>query len=63
MREFLDDGDRVKIMIIFRGREMAHKEIGHDLMKKIIDLLGPEVLVEGKGQMNGRNLSFSVRHK
>lgn len=63
IKEFLEDGDRVKIMIVFRGREMAHKEIGGELMNRIIDLLGPDAVVEGKGQMNGRNLSFSVRHK
>ena len=36
MREFLDDGDRVKIMIVFKGREMAHKEIGQELLDKVI---------------------------
>lgn len=63
MREFLDDGDRVKIMIIFRGREMAHKEIGQELLDKVIGLLGEDIVVEGKPQMNGRNLSAGVRKK
>ena len=63
MREFLDDGDRVKIMIIFRGREMAHKEIGSELLNKVSGLLGEDVVVEGKPQMNGRNLSVQVRKK
>ena len=63
MREFLDDGDRVKIMIVFRGREMAHKEIGTELMNRIIEKLGAEVVVDGKSQMSGRNLTFMVRHK
>ena len=63
MRSFLDDGDRVKILIIFRGREMAHKEIGNDLLNKIIGLLGEDVILEGKPQMNGRNLSAQVRKK
>jgi len=61
--ELLEGGDRVKIMIIFRGREMAHKEIGTDLMNKIIEKLGPDVVVDGKSQMSGRNLIFMVRHK
>ena len=61
--ELLEGGDRVKIMIVFRGREMAHKEIGTDLMNKIIEKLGPDVLVDGKSQMSGRNLTFMVRHK
>ena len=63
MREFLDDGDRVKILIIFRGREMAHKEIGNDLLNRVVELLGEDIIVEGKPQMNGRNLSVQVRKK
>ena len=61
--ELLEDGDRVKIMIVFRGREMAHKEIGDELMNRIIEKLGQDVVVDGKAQMTGRNLSFMVRHK
>ena len=63
MRAFLDDGDRVKILIIFRGREMAHKELGNDLLDKVVGLLGDGIIVEGKPQMNGRNLSVGVRKK
>ena len=63
MREILDDGDRVKIMIIFRGREMTHKEMGSSLLDKVIGLLGEDTIVEGKPQMNGRNLSVQVRKK
>ena len=61
--EFLEDGDRVKVMLVFRGREMAHKEVGVDLMNKIIEKLGDQVIVDGKSQMSGRNLTFMVRHK
>ena len=60
---FLEDGDRVKIMIVFRGREMAHKEIGQDLLNKIFTLLGDGIIVEGKPQFNGRNLSVGIRKK
>ena len=63
MRGFLDDGDRVKILIIFRGREMAHKEIGEELLNKVVSLLGEDAVVEGKPQMSGRNLSVQVRKK
>ena len=63
MRGFLDDGDRVKIMIVFRGREMAHKELGNELLSKVISLLGEDVITEGKTQMSGRNLSVQVRKK
>ncbi len=60
---FLDDGDRVKIMIVFRGREMAHKEIGQELLNKIFALLGDKIIVEGKPQFSGRNLSVGIRKK
>ena len=61
--ELLEDGDRVKVMIIFRGREMAHKEIGTELMNRIMEKLGAEVVIDGKSQMSGRNLTFMVRKK
>ena len=63
IRSFLDDGDRVKIMVIFRGREMIHKNIGNELLSKIISSLGEEIIVEGKPQFSGRNLSVGIRKK
>jgi len=63
IHEFLEDGHKVKIMLFFRGREMAHQEVGHELMSKIIELLGDEVVTEQKPQMAGRNLSITVRRK
>lgn len=63
MRAFLDDGDRVKIMVIFRGREMAHKEIGQDLLDRVLGLIGDDIVIEGKAQFNGRNLSVGIRKK
>ncbi len=61
--ELIEDGDRVKIMIIFRGREMAHKEIGNELMNRILEKLGDGVVVDGKSQMSGRSLTFMIRKK
>ena len=63
VKGFLEDGDRVKILVIFRGREMAHKELGNALLDKIIETLGEGVVVDGKPQMSGRNLSVQVRKK
>ena len=63
IKSFLEDGDRVKIMIVFRGREMAHKEIGNDLLSKVIDLIKDDAIIEGKPQFAGRNLSVGVRKK
>ena len=63
IRGFLEDGDHVKIMVVFRGREMAHKEIGQQLLDKVLVLLQEEAIVEGKPQFNGRNLSVGIRKK
>ncbi len=63
IRSFLEDGDRVKIMIIFRGREMAHKDLGQELLNRVLSELEDLAVPEGKPQMNGRNLSIGVRKK
>ena len=63
IKGFLEDGDKVKIMVIFRGREMAHKELGDELMQKILAELSEVAIVEGKPQFAGRNLSVGVRKK
>lgn len=63
MRSFIEDGDRVKIMIVFRGREMAHKEIGQELLDKVVGMMGEDAVAEGKAQFNGRNLSVQIRKK
>ena len=63
MRSFLEDGDRVKIIIMFRGREMAHREIGRELLDKVISLLGDDIALIGEPQQSGRNLSVGLRKK
>lgn len=65
IKAFLEDGDRVKVMVIFRGREMAHKELGQEMVDKIIQRISAEteIVVEGKPQFAGRNLSISIRRK
>lgn len=63
IREFLEDGDRVKIMIVLRGRELAHKDIGDTLLQNIISKIEDVAIVEGKPQWSGRNLSVGIRKK
>lgn len=63
IREFLADGHKVRIQIFYRGREMAHKELGYDMINKIITLLEDDAVVEQQPQMAGRNLSITVRSK
>lgn len=63
IRGFLEDGDRVKIIIMFRGREMAHREIGQELLQKVIAILGDDAVTTGEPQFSGRNLSVGIRKK
>lgn len=63
IREFLADGHKVRIQIFYRGREMAHKELGYDLINRIVTLLEGDAIVEQQPQMAGRNLSITVRSK
>ena len=63
IRSFLEDGHKVKILIFFRGREMAHKELGYVLIERVIEALEEDAVVEQKPQMAGRNLSITVRSK
>lgn len=61
MREFLEEGHKVKIMAFFRGREMAHQELGYELLNKIVDKLQDVAVVEQKPIMAGKNLGIVVR--
>lgn len=63
IRAFLTAGHKVRIQIFYRGREMAHKELGYEMIDRIISLLGDDAIVEQKPQMAGRNLSIVVRSK
>ncbi len=55
-KRFLEDGDKVKVVLRFRGREMAHTEIGFGLLKKMIEDLGTAAKVEFEPKMEGRQV-------
>ena len=59
--QFLIAGHKVKIAIIYKGREMAHKDIGFQLADKVIEKLGDGVTVDQKPQLAGRQLTFIIR--
>lgn len=63
IRGFLSEGHKVRIQIFYRGREMAHKELGYVMIEKIVGLLEEDAIVEQQPQMAGRNLSIVVRSK
>ena len=63
IRKFLEGGHKVRIQVVYKGREMAHKEIGYELIDKIMEHLSKDVILEQKPQMAGRNLSVVIRSK
>ena len=63
VREFLAEGHKVRIQIFYRGREMAHKELGYDMINTNGTLLEEEAVFEHTPTMAGRNLSVVVRKK
>ena len=63
VRGFLADGHKVRLQVVYKGRSMAHKEIGYELISKITEQLEEEAIVEQKPQMAGRNLSVVIRSK
>lgn len=61
--EFLEAGHKVKIAVIYRGRELAHRDLGYKLADRVVELLGSQIVVDQEPQFAGRQLSFLVRRK
>ena len=59
--EFLEEGHKVKIMVVYRGRELAHKEIGFKLADRIIESFGETIAVDQQPQFAGKQLGFVIR--
>jgi translation initiation factor IF-3 len=59
--EFLDAGHKVKITVIYRGREMAHRDLGYKLADRVKEKLGETIVVDSEPQFAGRQLSFIIR--
>jgi translation initiation factor IF-3 len=57
-RRFLMDGDKVKVTVMYRGREMVHREIGRRQLDRVKELLGALAAVENPPRMEGRFLSM-----
>src|SRR5262245_12518571 len=56
MKRFFEDGDKVKITLRFRGREMAHQELGTKLLDRVKDDVGPIAKVEQEPKFEGRQM-------
>ena len=58
--EFLKKGHKVKLTVKFKGREMAHQDLGYRVLKEALALLGDKVAVDKDPKMEGRKLSMIV---
>ncbi len=56
-REFLEDGHKVKMTLMFRGRDLAHKEIGENLLNNVIESLSDIAQVDRDKRWEGNNLT------
>ncbi len=63
VREFLDEGNKVKVTIRFRGRELAHTELGRVVLDRILQMLGDAFMIEKPAQMEGRTMSLLLNPK
>ena len=61
--KFLKDGDRVKVTVRFRGREMAHTSIGHDLLVKFGSDCSEIASVDKAPKLDGRHMSMFLSPK
>lgn len=59
--KFLEVGHKVKITVFFRGRELAHKDLGFKLADTIISQFGDTIVVDQQPQLAGKQLSFMIR--
>lgn len=58
---FLEAGHKVKITVFYRGREMAHKDLGFKLADRVIALFEDSIAVDQPPQLAGKQLSFVIR--
>ena len=57
---FLNGGHKVKITIMFRGREMAHTELGRKILDRLVEDLGETIVVESMPKQEGRNMIMVI---
>ena len=60
VREFLEEGHRIKVSLLFRGRENAHKELGFDLMNRVVGDVRELGVVEQAPKLLGRNIQMVI---
>jgi len=59
--DFLETGHKVKLTLFYRGRELAHKELGFKLAEKVIEQFEDKIVVDQQPQLAGKQLNFVIR--
>jgi translation initiation factor IF-3 len=63
MRRFLEEGDKIKVNIRFRGREMSHQELGREMAARIEGDLGEDIVIESRPRLEGRQMVMMIAPK
>lgn len=63
LRHFIEEGNKVKVTLRFRGREMAHQDLGRDLLKRVETDMEEEANVEQFPRMEGRQMTMMLAPK
>jgi translation initiation factor IF-3 len=62
-REWLEKGDKVQIILLYRGRELVHQEVGRALLDKFVTDLADLARVESSGRIDAKRVSVLLTHK
>ncbi len=60
LKKFLERGDKGKVTVMFRGREIVHPDIGREMLNRIIQALGDEATIEQQPRLEGRQMVMIV---
>jgi translation initiation factor IF-3 len=60
IRRFLEKGHRVKVSVFFRGREITHLGLGHDMLKRVFEDIKDLAQIDMKARLDGRHLAMLV---
>jgi translation initiation factor IF-3 len=62
-REFIEKGHKVQFTLVFRGRQLAHQERGHEVMNKIIEAMSEVAKVDQQGRLLGKRIAMVLSPK
>ena len=63
IRKFIDEGQRVKVSVFFRGREITHPELGRHMLKGVVELVQDVAKVDIQPRLEGRNMAMLLTPK